>query len=61
MNFKLMFCSITKHPEFKDVFYPITQLDHIRRYIRTKDPALVTSYGLGAGLGFSSNSVYRTG
>lgn len=61
MNYKLMLCYIARYPEFKDIFYPLTQLDHIRRYIRTRDPVKVSSYGFGAGLGFSSNSVYRTG
>lgn len=61
MNYNFMLCYIMAYPQLKDIFYPLTQLDHVRRYIRTRRPLIVTNYGAGKGLGFSSKSVYRTG
>lgn len=58
-NMKFMYYYIWKHAELKDISYPTTQLDHIRRYIKTKDPVRVSGYG-GGPLGFSIDSPFRT-
>lgn len=54
-NWRFMFFLIFKKPELKDIPYWATQLDHVRKYIPTKDPARVYNvYG-------SSRAGYRMG
>ena len=54
-TWSLMMWMIIRRPELKDIPYWTTQLDHIRRYIPTKDPARIYNvYG-------SANAGYRMG
>lgn len=58
-NWRLMIWMIIKRPQLKDVPYWTTQLDQIRRYIPTKDPARVYNvYGTAKGgyrMGYQPN------